>query len=73
MSDAASVGLRSALLWGLVGALAFLVLVQGYNLFGGRLPVGPAGIAAIAAAVLGVTAAVAYAAEPRIAGEKDRT
>ena len=33
---------RAALLWGVVSALTFLVLAQGYRLFGvGELPLGP--------------------------------
>jgi len=64
---------RSALLWGLVGALTFLVLVQGYNLLGGRLPAGPAAIGAVAAVVWAGATAVAYVAEPRMARGKDRT
>lgn len=45
---------RASLLWGLVGALSFLVLVQGYELAGGRgVTVG---------AKVGVAAAVGVAA-----------
>jgi hypothetical protein len=56
---------KSAVLWGLVGALAFLVLHQGYVLLGntgvGLLP------AIGVAVVVGVVATVvSYVAEPRI-------
>jgi len=38
-------------LWGLVGALLFLVLAVGYRLAGGSLPVGVGGLAVIALGV----------------------
>lgn len=41
----------SSLLWGLVGALLFLVLAVGYRLAGGSLPVGVGGLAVIALGV----------------------
>ncbi|MGQ4554565.1 hypothetical protein [Halobellus sp. GM3] len=63
---------RSALLWGLVSVLTFLVLVQGY-----RLLVGPLGVTAPTAAVLAlcvgaVVATTSYVAEPRLSA-KGRT
>jgi hypothetical protein len=58
---------KSALLWGAVGALAFLVLAQGYVLVVGRLPVGMLGRLAIGVAVGAVVAGVTYATEHRIA------
>ncbi|MFB6194656.1 MAG: hypothetical protein ABEI80_00665 [Haloplanus sp.] len=39
---------RSSLLWGVVGALSFLVLVQGYWLLVGPLGVGPLIVGGIA-------------------------
>jgi len=51
---------KGALLWGLVGALAFLVLAQGYGLVTGDrigLPV----MAGVALAVGAVTAGATYA------------
>ncbi|WP_144902292.1 hypothetical protein [Halobellus captivus] len=63
---------RSALLWGLIGALTFLVLVQGYRLFVGSLGVTlPLG-AGVAVAVGLVVGGVSYVAEPRL-GAKGRT
>jgi hypothetical protein len=57
---------RSALLWGLVGGLSFLVLAQGYRL------VAPLGLDTLALLGLGcvvavVTAGLSYVAEPRLA------
>ncbi|MFP8952033.1 hypothetical protein ACLI4Z_03535 [Natrialbaceae archaeon A-arb3/5] len=57
---------KSALLWGAVGVMAFLVLVQGYALVSGPL-VSIAQGAAVALGVGLVTAASAYALEHRIA------
>ena len=55
---------RSALLWGAIGALAFLVLHGGYLLAGGPfLGIGP--VAAVTALVFGVTAVSSYYAERR--------
>ncbi len=57
---------KSAVLWGLVGGLAFLVLVQGYALLVAPL-VSITGALALAAAV-GIGAGLgAYLLEPRIA------
>ncbi|OLZ39945.1 hypothetical protein A6E15_02645 [Natrinema saccharevitans] len=57
---------KSAVLWGLVGALSFLVLVQGYALLVAPL-VSITGALALAAAV-GIGAGLgAYLLEPRIA------
>jgi hypothetical protein len=55
--------------WGLVGGLAFLVLVQGYELATGR------GVAAlvkvgVAVGVLAVVSLLAYAAGPPSAGNE---
>ena len=64
--------IRSSLLWGLVGVLTFLVLVQGYRLFVGPLGVNLV-IAAGIALVLGATVSlVSYVVEPRLAA-KGRT
>jgi hypothetical protein len=46
----------SSLLWGVVGALTFLVLVQGYRLVLGTLGISPLAIGAVALCV-GVSAA----------------
>ena len=59
---------RSALLWGAVGALAFLVLAQGASLAGVDLPVGFLGRVGLALVVGAVATAAAYATEHRLAG-----
>jgi len=60
---------KSSLLWGAVGTLAFLVLIQGYQLVAG----GGVTVAAIAgvAAVVGVGAtALTYVAHGRLPGNE---
>ncbi|WP_129114431.1 hypothetical protein [Halegenticoccus tardaugens] len=64
--------LRSSLLWGLVGALAFLVFAQGYVLLGGDLPVGFLARLGVAALVGAIAAGLTYATEHRLA-EKGRS
>jgi len=59
---------KSSLLWGLVGALAFLVLVQGYRLFGGTLTVGFLTLGGVALVVGVIAAAVTHVLAPRIHG-----
>ena len=60
---------KSSVLWGLVGGLSFLVLLQGYELFAGT----PAdlgvkfGVAVLVAA--GATV-VSYAVHPRVIGNE---
>ena len=63
---------KSSLLWGLIGALVFLVLAVGYRLVGGSLPVGVAGLAGIAGGVGGIVAVAAVVIEPWLVG-KGRT
>jgi hypothetical protein len=58
---------KSGLLWGLVGALAFLVLTQGYVLVVGPLPLGLPGRIGLAALLGALVAGVAYATEHRLA------
>ncbi len=63
---------KSSLLWGVVGVLSFLVVVQGYDLF---VPAFRAslGLRAGMAVVVGVlTTALAYVLEGRL-GPKGRT
>ncbi len=56
---------KSALLWGVVGALAFLTLHQGYLLFGGEfLGFGP--VALLTTTVFAVGATTTYLLEPRL-------
>lgn len=58
--------LKSALLWGGVGALAFLVLIQGYELWSGNGV--DAAIKVVVALLVGVTSTVGtYVAEGRFA------
>jgi hypothetical protein len=56
---------KSALLWGLVGAMAFLALHQGYVL-AGNTGVGLLPAIGVGVAVGAVATAVSYVAEPRI-------
>jgi asparagine N-glycosylation enzyme membrane subunit Stt3 len=56
---------RSSLLWGLVGALSFLVLLQGYHIVSdGFLPL-PAVVSATVVVAL-ASAALAHVLRPRI-------
>jgi hypothetical protein len=57
---------KSALLWGVVGLLAFSVAVQGYQLAVGGLALPLPVVAGIALVVGAVSATVAYAVEPRL-------
>ncbi len=57
---------KSSALWGLVGALAFLVLAQGYRLVTDR-GVAFAALVGVALAVAVAATAVAYVAEGRLA------
>ena len=57
---------KSALLWGAVGALAFLVAVQGYQLVVGGLALPLPAVGAVAVVVAAATAGVAYTLEPRL-------
>ncbi|WP_313691984.1 hypothetical protein [Halorarum halobium] len=60
---------KSALLWGAVGALAFLVLAQGAVLASVRLPVGFLGMLGIAVALGAVVGGVSYLVEHRLTGK----
>lgn len=55
----------SSLLWGLVGGMCFLVLVQGYELLAEPL-VGISIKAGVTILVAGTTAATAHVARPRL-------
>jgi hypothetical protein len=63
---------KSALLWGAVGLLAFLVLVQGYELAVARTPVGFLGKLGLGVVVGAVAGSVSYLLEGRLA-RKGRT
>jgi hypothetical protein len=54
---------RDSLLWGVVGGLVFLVLLQGYHLAGGEF-VSPGVIVGVAALVVAVTAVAAHTIRP---------
>jgi hypothetical protein len=57
--------LKSSVLWGAVGAMAFLVLVQGYHLVADDfLGIAPMGAGALV--VLGATTAAAHTLRPRL-------
>ncbi len=58
---------KSAALWGLVGGFAFLVLAQGYLLFGGDLPFPYALLFGVAAVVALAAGGLTYVAEHRVA------
>jgi hypothetical protein len=62
---------RSALLWGLVGAFAFLALGQGYRLVA-ALPLDTLGLLGVSVVVGGVTALLAYVVEPRLERNEQR-
>ncbi|WP_138007057.1 hypothetical protein [Halalkalirubrum salinum] len=57
---------KSAVLWGLVGAMAVVVAAQGYLVVGESLPIGIAAVVWVAIAVGIVTAIVTYAVEYRL-------
>ena len=62
---------KSSLLWGVVGALSFLVLVQGYERLASQpisaaVKVGVAPMVAGAVAVLVVTTVLAQTLQPRL-------
>ena len=63
---------KSSLLWGIVGLLAFLSLAQGYDLLVARLPVDLLARFAVALVVGAAVAGLAYATEHRLA-RKGRT
>ncbi|WP_336326851.1 hypothetical protein [Halovenus sp. HT40] len=56
---------KSSLLWGVVGGLAFLVLLQGYQLLADQF-VSVELVAGVAVAVGAVTATVAQLLRPRL-------
>ncbi|SFR35342.1 hypothetical protein [Halogeometricum limi] len=63
---------KSAALWGVVGALTFLVLVQGYQLVVAALGVGISTMGALAVGVGVVVGSASYVTENRLAA-KGRT
>jgi len=59
-------GLRSAALWGLVGSLSFLVLLQGVRLFASPIGLGLVPTVAIAFAIGGFVTVLSFVLEPRL-------
>lgn len=57
------------MLWGVVGGLAFLVLVQGYELLAGA-PISVTVKAAVALVVAAGAALATYATQPRLFGNE---
>ena len=62
-------GLRSAVLWGLIGTLTFLVLLQGVRLFAGPVGLGLVPTAAISFAIGGFVTVLSFVLEPRLAAK----
>ena len=60
---------KSALLWGVVGALVFLVLAQGAVVLQVSLPVGFFGLVSVALVLGVVVGGMAYATEHRLTGK----
>jgi len=63
---------KSSLLWGVVGALTFVVLAQGYLIGIGSLPTSYVGMVGLGAIIGGVVGTVSYLTEPWLA-TKGRT
>ena len=57
---------RSALLWGAVGVLAFLVLLQGFRLFAGPVGLGLVPTIGIAFAIGSFVTVLSFVLEPRL-------
>lgn len=62
-------GTKSSLLWGVIGALAFLVLLQGYELVTGQR-VTIAAKAGVTVAVLVGATALSYVTRARLPGNE---
>ncbi|MBV0902139.1 hypothetical protein [Haloarcula salina] len=60
---------KSSLLWGVVGGLAFLVLVQGYELLAAE-PVSVPAKVGVALVVAAGAALATYATQPRLFGNE---
>ncbi len=58
---------KSAVLWGLVGGFAFLVLAQGYLLLGGSLPFPYPWLFGVAAGIAAGSGGLTYVTEHRVA------
>lgn len=62
---------KSSLLWGAIGALSFLVLVQGYHLITGEF-VGVWAMVGVAGVVFVVSALSTHFLRPRVAARNER-
>ena len=63
--------LKSSVLWGVIGGLSFLVLVQGYELLtGARLPFSVK--LGMSGAVVCIATLLTYVADPILFGSKGR-
>ena len=60
---------KGSLLWGVVGSLAFLVLIQGYELLAGT-PVSISAKAGVAVAVGAGATLASYRMQPRLFGNE---
>jgi hypothetical protein len=63
--------LKASVLWGFVGALSFLVLLQGYHLVAGEF-VGVGVMVGVAVVVFAITALSAQLLRPRVAPKNER-
>ena len=62
---------KSSLLWGAIGALSFLVLIQGYHLVTGEF-VGAVVMAGVASLVFVASAVSAHLLRPALARQHER-
>ncbi len=58
---------KASALWGVIGTLSFLVLIQAYHLLGGAF-VGFGAVTGVAASVGVVSAGLAHLLRPRLRG-----
>ena len=64
--------LRSAVLWGVVGGLSTVVLVQTWLLVGGSVPLSYGGVVALAGGIAVMAGAVTFGIEHRIARKRSK-
>jgi predicted membrane channel-forming protein YqfA (hemolysin III family) len=62
----------SAVLWGIVGGLSVVVLVQAWLLVGGTMPVSYGGVLVLAGGVAVTAGAVTFVTEHRIARKRSK-
>ena len=62
----------SAVLWGIVGGLSVVVLVQAWPLVGGTMPVSYGGVLVLAGGVAVTAGAVTFVTEHRIARKRSK-